>query len=59
MRFILNKYPGVKISSPKYSVTVPSNAPDDLPGDDAPDDIPDEQVEPVSKYSLALIINLI
>ena len=59
MRFIFNKYLSAKISGLKYSVAVPSNAPDDLPGDDAPDDIPDEQVEPVSKCSLALIIDLI
>ena len=59
MRSILNKHPSAKISGPKYSVAVPSNASDNLPGDDAPDDIPNEQVEPVSKCSLALIINLI
>jgi hypothetical protein len=59
MRSILDKHPSAKISGPKYSVAVPSDALDDLPGDDAPDDIPDEQVEPVSKCSLALIIDLI
>ena len=59
MRSILDKYPGVKISGPKYSIAIPSNAPDDLPSDDALDDIPDKQVEPISKCSLALIIDLI
>jgi hypothetical protein len=59
MRFILNKHPGVKISGPKYSIAVPSNALDDLPSDDALDDILNKQVEPVSKCSLALIIDLI
>jgi hypothetical protein len=59
MRSILNKHPGAKISGPKYSIAVPSNAPDDLPSDDALDDIPNKQVEPVSKCSLALIIDLI
>jgi hypothetical protein len=59
MRSILDKHPGAKISGLKYSIAVPSNALDDLPGDDAPDDIPNKQVEPVSKCSLALIIDLI
>jgi hypothetical protein len=59
MRSILNKYPGAKISGLKYSIAVPSDAPDNLPSDDALDNIPDEQVQPVSKCSLALIINLI
>jgi hypothetical protein len=59
MRSILNKHPSAKISSPKYSIAVPFNALDDLLGDDALDDIPNKQVEPISKCSLALIINLI
>jgi hypothetical protein len=59
MRSILDKYPGAKISGLKYSIAIPSNALNDLPGDDASDDIPNEQVEPVSKCSLALIIDLI
>ena len=59
MRSILDKHPSAKISSPKYSVAVPFDALNDLPGDNAPDNIPNEQVEPVSKYSLALIIDLI
>ena len=42
MRSILDKHPGAKISGPKYSITVSSNAPDDLPGDDALDDIPNK-----------------
>jgi hypothetical protein len=50
IRSILDKYPGAKISSPKYSITVPFNALDNLPN---------KQVEPISNYSLALIINLI
>ena len=68
MRFIFNKHPGVKISSPKYSITVSSNALNNLLSDDALDNllnndaldnILNKQVELISKYSLALIINLI
>ena len=59
MRSILNKHPGAKISSPKYSITIPFNAPDNLLSDDAPDNILNKQVKPISEYSLALIINLI
>ena len=53
MRSILDKHPGAKISGPKYSVAVPSDAPDDLPGDDAPDDIRKAeapQVTPKKEY---------
>jgi hypothetical protein len=59
MRSILDKHPGAKISGPKYSITIPSNAPDNLPSNNALDNIPDKQVEPISKCSLALIIDLI
>jgi len=68
MRFILNKHPSVKISNPKYFITIPFNTLNNLPSDnalnnllsnDAPDNIPNKQVKPISKCSLALIINLI
>jgi hypothetical protein len=59
MRSILNKHPGVKISGPKYSITIPSNALNNLSNNNALDDILNKQVQPISKCSLALIINLI
>ena len=56
---ILNKYPSAKIFSLKYSIAIPFNAPDDLPGDNALDNIPNKQVKPISKCFLAFIIDLI
>jgi hypothetical protein len=58
IRSILNKHPSAKISGPKYSIAIPSNTLDNLPSNNALDNIPNKQVEPISKYSLALIINL-
>jgi hypothetical protein len=58
MRSILNKHPSVKISGLKYSIAVPSNTLDNLLSNNALNDILNKQVKPVSKYSLALIINL-
>jgi hypothetical protein len=42
MRFILDKYPSVKISSLKYSITIPFNALDNLFSDNTLDDIPNK-----------------
>jgi hypothetical protein len=59
MRFILDKYPGAKISGLKYSIAIPFNALDNLPSDNALNNISNKQVKPISKCSLALIIDLI